>query len=119
MSKTVPFLGAGATKACGGPLTNEILPKIHRADRRRSYQARIRSSRKEGTTNSKVWPTALVKALLEDEFHVDLGDPESRYASLPFVFSLIDTALDKRQAFSGKWNYEKGPPYTALLGPSS
>jgi len=28
MAGTVIFLGAGATKACGGPLTNEILPAI-------------------------------------------------------------------------------------------
>ena len=28
MVGTVLFLGAGATKSCGGPLTNEILPKF-------------------------------------------------------------------------------------------
>ena len=36
--KTVVVLGAGATKACGGPLTNEILPGAFGSETKGNYR---------------------------------------------------------------------------------
>ncbi|KWF15205.1 hypothetical protein WL82_28900 [Burkholderia ubonensis] len=44
-----------------------------------------------------------LRDFLEQEFHVVLGESKERYPGLPLFMSLIDTALDRRQAFSAKW----------------
>jgi hypothetical protein len=88
MGKTVVFLGAGATKACKGPLTDEILPGIHKlADDPVSggYLDRL-------------------KNFLEGQFHVTSISPKEHYPGLPLVMSLVDTALVRRQAFSSDWD---------------
>lgn len=90
MPDTVVFLGAGATKSCGGPETNEILPKIH------EHAAKAENVESLGR----------LKEFLEQEFHVREGAPEEHYPSLPLVMSLIDTALDRRQDFNERWDLE-------------
>jgi len=87
MSSTVVFLGAGATKACNGPLTDEILPGIY----------------KRAKVSGTIWASQLVK-FLEQEFHLDAGSPKAQYPSLPLLLSLLDTALDRRQAFTPDWS---------------
>ncbi len=88
MEKTVVFLGAGATKACKGPLTDEILPEIH----------------KRAADPASGWSLSRLKDFLEGQFHVTPVSPKEDYPGLPLVMSLIDTALDRRQSFSSDWD---------------
>jgi hypothetical protein len=88
MGKTVLFLGAGATKACHGPLTDEILPEIY----------------KRAANPDSGWSLNLLKDFLEKEFHVTAASPKEQYPGLPLVMSLIDTALDRRQSFGPDWD---------------
>lgn len=85
---TVVFLGAGATKSCGGPLTNQILPGMHE---------RVAAS-------NSGWSLARLCDFLKQEFHVDVGMPAEHYPGLPLLMSLIDTAIDRRQAFNERWD---------------
>src|SRR5262249_9171181 len=91
-SNTVVIFGAGATKACGGPLTNEILPQ--------SLEPAIRSQieREEYI--------ALFEPFLVENFHL----PERRqdrvetdYPALPLLLSLVDKAIDRNQHMSQNW----------------
>ena len=85
----VVIFGAGATKACGGPLTNEILPDVFslRQDlEREGYLAKL-------------------EEFLVENFHLP---PEPmrqshHYPPLPLVLSLVDTALDRGDAFAQCW----------------
>jgi hypothetical protein len=88
MGKTVLFLGAGATKACHGPMTDEILPGIHQ----------------RAADPASGWSLGTLKEFLEQQFHVIPGSPKEQYPGLPLVMSLIDTALVRRQAFSSDWD---------------
>jgi hypothetical protein len=88
MEKTIVFLGAGATKACHGPLTDEILPGIHD----------LAADPVSGLSLN------ILKSFLEREFHVATDSPKELYPGLPLVMSLIDTALVRRQAFSSDWD---------------
>src|SRR5438093_1127152 len=88
MGKTVIFLGAGATKASQGPLTDEILPQIY----------------KRAADPDSGWSLNRLKGFLEDQFHVIGASPKEQYPGLPLVMSLIDTALDRRQSFGPDWD---------------
>jgi hypothetical protein len=85
MAGTVIFLGAGATKSCGGPLTNEILPKVLRAPAL--------------STSS-----GLLSDFFGNLFHVNPESPPDQFPGLPLVMSLLDTALDRRQALHPEWD---------------
>jgi hypothetical protein len=84
IQRPVVFFGAGATKACGGPLKNEILP--------------------HGFTPATAPPPPPFLEEL-DEFLVrefNVPSPRDRrrkehYPSLPLLLSLIDTAVDRNQ----------------------
>ena len=89
MSRTVVFLGAGATKACKGPLTDEILPAIF---------ARSATDASPGLRQ--------LRTFLSEQFHVGDTSTKQHYPGLPLVMSLIDTGLDRRQAFSSTWDAE-------------
>jgi hypothetical protein len=84
MAGTVIFLGAGATKSVGGPLTNEILREM-------LY----------GSTQAKTPP--LLREFVEKFFHVNAATPVEQFPGLPLLMSLLDTALDRRQAFHPDW----------------
>ena len=88
MAGTVIFLGAGATKACGGPLTNEILPAVLGAP-------------------DPSPPSALLSDFLGTLFHVNPGSLPDHFPGLPLVMSLLDTALDRRQAFHPQWDPQR------------
>jgi hypothetical protein len=88
MGKTVLFLGAGATKACNGPMTNEILPGIC----------------KRAADPTSGWSLNRLKDFLERQFHVTAVSPNEHYPGLPLLMSLIDTALDRRQSFGADWD---------------
>jgi hypothetical protein len=88
MAGTVIFLGAGATKACGGPLTNEILPAILADAPAADPAGRL----------------PRLHQFLQDQFHISANSPPESYPGLPMLMSLLDTALDRRQAFQPAWD---------------
>ncbi len=88
INKTVIFLGAGATKSVGGPLTNEILREM-------LY----------GSTQAKTPP--LLREFVEKFFHVNAATPVEQFPGLPLFMSLLDTALDRRQAFHPDWPQQR------------
>ncbi|HTY68580.1 MAG TPA: SIR2 family protein [Alphaproteobacteria bacterium] len=92
---TVLVLGAGATKACGGPLTNEILP----------HAFMLLPEYREQQIN-----LGLTEKFLTDHFNVPLSSSPyngADYPALPLVMSLIDIAIDRRHAFSAEWPVER------------
>ena len=94
--KTVVIFGAGATKACGGPLTNEILPDV--------FTSRARLARQEHLN--------LLEQFLVQNFNLPASGVRkpADFPPLPLVLSLIDTAIDREDAFSAGW------PPTRLRG---
>jgi SIR2-like domain len=90
---TVIIFGAGATKDCGGPLTNEILPEALASNVTRTLQQDA---------------LALVQQFLNENFPVlaQRQRPQD-YPSLPLFLSLLDTAIDRKQPFSSGWPPER------------
>jgi len=83
------IFGAGATKACGGPLTNEILPDALALKRQLERTGYL----------------ALVERFLVKNFNLP---PATRrraghFPPLPLVLSLVDTALDRGDALGREW----------------
>ena len=89
LGRTVVVFGAGATKACGGPLTSEILPDLL------AQRGRLE---REGYLK-------LVDRFLVDNFNVPrTGRRPEHFPPLPLVLSLVDTALDRGDAFGSTWS---------------
>lgn len=91
---TVILFGAGATKACGGILTNEILPEA----------CRLKSELdREGMME-------FLEQFLIENFNLPTS-PDSRsmedYPPLPLLFSLIDIAIEKGHPLSDNWDRER------------
>jgi hypothetical protein len=88
LTDTVVVFGAGATKACDGPLTSEILLQALSEPVRSEIQ-------REDYLHS-------LDEFLVNNFHVP-SDWQSRtkydYPSLPLLLSLMDTAIDRKQPF--------------------
>ena len=88
--RTVVVFGAGATKACGGPLTNEILPHaFEHANQldREQFLGRL-------------------EHFLIENFNLPASQAERKpehYPNLPLLLSLIDKAIDQRQPFTPSW----------------
>src|SRR5262245_50910197 len=84
MDRIVVIFGAGATKACGGPLTNEILPDV--------FASRAQLARRDHVER--------LEQFLVDNFHLPKRGPRKpdQFPPLPLVLSLIDTALDREDA---------------------
>jgi hypothetical protein len=94
-SDTVVIFGAGATRACGGPLTNEILPE--------AFQPAIRGAiEREDYGN-------LLEQFLVANFHLP-AQPHNRsdfdYPGLPLLISLLDTAIDRNQPMGPSWGVD-------------
>ncbi|MEZ5399291.1 MAG: SIR2 family protein [Bryobacteraceae bacterium] len=89
MSDTVVIFGAGATRACGGPLTNEILPHAFDPATRGAIE-------REGYTD-------LLHGFLTRLFHLPPAPTPDDYPSLPLLISLLDTAIDRRQPMGPTW----------------
>lgn len=87
MPSTVVFLGAGATKACGGLMTNEILPTMLSAP---VYDPAGRVPK--------------LQQFLQEQFHVSAGTPADSYPGLPMLMSLLDTTLERRESFHPAWD---------------
>jgi kumamolisin len=88
MDATAIFLGAGATKACGGPTTNEILPAILR----------------DATVSAATGKVQRLQQFLQDQFHILPDSPQESYPGLPMLMSLLDTAIDRRQGLDPAWD---------------
>ena len=85
--RVVVVLGAGATKACGGPLTGEILPRAFLPAQK------LRLSKLED--------------FLVEHFGLPKGKrSDDDYPQLPLLLSLLDTAIDREHGFGGKWTVE-------------
>lgn len=102
---TVVIFGAGATKACGGPLTNEILPL--------AYDPHVRNEIAQSSQRNLIEREGyadLLEEFLVENFHLPrLADDRKTndYPALPLLLSLIDTAIDRKQPFSPKWVSER------------
>ncbi|HEY0426315.1 MAG TPA: hypothetical protein VGC76_00785 [Pyrinomonadaceae bacterium] len=102
---TVVIFGAGATKACGGPLTNEILlqaydPKVRQEIAKSGQQKLIQ---REGYAD-------ILEEFLVENFHLPKDSKKRKindYPALPLLLSLIDTAIDRKQPMNQKWVSER------------
>ena len=99
----VLVLGAGATKACNGPMTNEILFEADRA-------AQIIERNKY---------LALIDSFLKDVFRLPPRKLRTKisYPGLPLLMSLLDTAIDRGQPLG--LNYDVGKLHCEALFPGS
>lgn len=91
-NKTVLIFGAGATKACGGPLTDEILPEAFEI-----YDS-FPDFEREGFLE-------LVNDFLIDYHHMpsDIRDRHLEdYVQLPLLLALLETAIDRNESL-GRW----------------
>jgi hypothetical protein len=87
----VIVFGAGATKDCGGPLTNEILHQAFNAD---------------PTLLAQQEAIQLLRQFLDDNFPLVRTNTED-YPSLSLLLSMIDTAIDRKQPFGLQWTPDK------------
>ena len=87
----VIVFGAGATKDCGGFLTNEILHEAFKADPTLAPQQQA---------------IQLLREFLDENFLSARANIED-YPSLTLLLSLMDTAIDRKQPFGLKWTPEK------------
>jgi hypothetical protein len=90
---TVIVFGAGATKDCGGPLTNEILPEALASD---------------PTLIQQQEAIALLTKFLDDRFLPTAQSKKPQdYPALPLLLSLLDTAIDRKEPLGFEWPPEK------------
>lgn len=91
---TIVIFGAGATKACGGPMTNEILVD---AFRERQHIQRENF-------------LGILDQFLVENFHLPPNHATRRqedYPGLPLLLSLLDTAIDRRHALRAGWGHDR------------
>ncbi len=86
---TVVFLGAGATAACGGPLTNQILPYVF-------DNAAVPVFQREEFLRT-------LTSFLRDAFW--RGQQRGPMPSLTVLLSILDMAIDRKHAFGAKWTH--------------
>jgi hypothetical protein len=89
--EVVVVFGAGATKACDGPLTAEILPQ--------AMQLRNELER-DGQL-------AEVEIFLREHFHLPPAPLPGDYPDLPLLLSLIDTARERGESFGSHWETDR------------
>lgn len=95
-AKTVVLFGAGATKACGGPLTNEILPQAFEPQVRREIE--------------REYYIDLLDGFLIENFYLpqqQVARTEADYPALPLLLSLVDKAIDRNQPMGPNWPVDK------------
>jgi hypothetical protein len=95
VSKNVFIFGAGASKAESAPVTSELLPK---AFREFHNDRRIR----------------FLKGFIKDLYNTDFRDSDS-VPSFEDVLGLLDTALQRQECFSKKWNRAQIPKLREYL----
>src|SRR5947199_203930 len=86
----VVVLGAGATKSCNGPLTNEILPGM----------VQQKGSDPKGKLTE-------LEEFLAQVFHISAASEQKDFPGLPLLMSLLDLALDRKQPLHSTWNADR------------
>jgi hypothetical protein len=92
VNKPVIILGAGATKECGDPLTNEILPQAF------------------SILGIEEDSLSVLGEFLKDQFYVRFtaqNRSKNDFPPLPLLLSLVDTAIDRKHAFGADWPVSK------------
>lgn len=86
---TVIVFGAGATKDCGGPLTNEIVPE--------AFASPLPLVLQQSSID-------LLRKFLDDCF-IQPGQSKlpQDYPGLPLLLSLLDTAIDRKEPMGSNW----------------
>jgi hypothetical protein len=95
--QTVFVFGAGATKACGGPLTNEILPDAF------EIWESFPGLEREGFLE-------LVNDYLIDRYHVPerIADrSEDDYPDLPRLLAMLDATIERGSSLGPDWPPDK------------
>jgi hypothetical protein len=95
LQRPVIVFGAGATAACGGPTTDQILPSAFQGFYGPTLPASFQREDFFGT----------VEQFLVNVFQLPAsqsGRTAQHYPSLPLLLSLIDTAIDRGQPFAGQ-----------------
>jgi len=95
--RTVFVFGAGATKACGGPLTNEILPEAFKIlDSFPGFE-------REGFLE-------LVNEYLVERYHIP-ADITARkkedYPQLPRLLAMLDAAIERDRSLGAQWTPDR------------
>lgn len=101
VNNPVIILGAGATKACGGPLTDEILPAALNGEMAHDNRSTRIEDREE--------LLRLTTYFLEECFHVPPGRrPVNKEdcPSLPFLLSMLRQSVELRKPI-GTWKGQK------------
>lgn len=98
--KPIIILGAGATKACGGPLTDEILPA--------ALNGQIEQDNPHTLVEDREELLALSGQFLNECFNVPTGRPVDKRdcPSLPMVLSMLRSSIDENQPL-GNWQGER------------
>ena len=98
--KPIIILGAGATKACGGPLTDEILPAALNGEMEHDDQKTSLADREE--------LLYFTSQFLTDCFNVPMTRPVTKVdcPSLPMVLSMLRRSIDLKQPI-GNWEGER------------
>jgi len=88
-SGTALIFGAGATKACGGPLTNEILP--------RAFELQEFIEREDFLVH--------LDQFLRENFHLPQLGARTRenYPPLPLLIGLVDIAISRKHSLGPGW----------------
>jgi hypothetical protein len=99
--KPIVILGAGATAACGGPLTDQILPAALNGKMAHDDQKTLVADREE--------LLGLTRQFLGDCFNVPLQRPEvtkDDCPSLPMVLSMLRQSVARKRPM-GNWEGER------------
>jgi len=92
LQRPVVIFGAGATAACGGPITDQILPTAFEG-----YNGACpKSFQREDFFET-------IEQFLVNTFQLPVSQSErtaKHYPALPLLLSLIDTAIDRNQPFA-------------------
>jgi len=100
VEKPVFILGAGATSACGGPLTNEILPA--------AINGHMAHDDRQTAVEDREELLGLARAFLNDCFNVPLGGTvtKDQCPSLPMVLSMLRRSEEMNKPL-GAWAGER------------
>ena len=92
-SETVLIFGAGATKACGGPLTNDILP--------RAFELKEFIEREDFLGN--------LADFLRANFHLPDWGMRTResFPPLPLLIGLLDIAISRKHSLGPGWGSDE------------
>ncbi len=100
--------GAGATAACGGPQTDQLLPVALKGLASATSSGKQSSNEVEKNLTEKISELA---RFLRESFHVDVDErgnvgEDAVFPSVPLLLSFINTAIDRSQPI-GPWTPQR------------